>query len=198
MVKMASSMVLTLCWIWFSIIARLSMIGSKRHWLGIPTIRTSLSCEMSQRTGCPSLAVVLWAPFGDTGKICTSLMWPKLILTGAIPMFVKSSFKVVNFWRDKGVKGFPLWCHKCHWKDEVLTDCPEQEGKLAYTDKPLDYLGMMNEATFGQDASVMTVGEMSATTIWNCILYTAPDRELSMAFNFHHLKVDWGWTEVDP
>uniref|UniRef100_UPI001EDF2F54 alpha-amylase family glycosyl hydrolase n=1 Tax=Streptococcus suis TaxID=1307 RepID=UPI001EDF2F54 len=46
------------------------------------------------------------------------------------------------------------------------------------------------------------VGEMSATTIENCILYTAPERkELSMAFNFHHLKVDYKdgqkWTIMD-
>ena len=51
---------------------------------------------------------------------------------------------------------------------------------------------MMNEATFGSDDSFMTVGEMSSTTIDNCVLYSAPERhELSMAFNFHHLKVDY-------
>ena len=50
----------------------------------------------------------------------------------------------------------------------------------------------MNEATFGSDDSFMTVGEMSSTTIDNCVLYSAPERqELSMAFNFHHLKVDY-------
>ena len=55
-----------------------------------------------------------------------------------------------------------------------------------------DYLHMMNEATFGSDDSFMTVGEMSSTTIDNCVLYSAPERhELSMAFNFHHLKVDY-------
>ncbi len=51
---------------------------------------------------------------------------------------------------------------------------------------------MLNNASFGQADSFMTVGEMSSTTIANCILYTAPEREeLSMAFNFHHLKVDY-------
>ena len=50
----------------------------------------------------------------------------------------------------------------------------------------------MNEATLGADDSFMTVGEMSSTTIDNCVLYSAPERhELSMAFNFHHLKVDY-------
>ena len=35
-------------------------------------------------------------------------------------------------------------------KDEVLTDCPEQEGKPAYTDKPIvhDYLRMMKRSNF--------------------------------------------------
>ena len=51
---------------------------------------------------------------------------------------------------------------------------------------------MMNEATLGADDSFMTVGEMSSTTIDNCVLYSALERhELSMAFNFHHLKVDY-------
>lgn len=51
---------------------------------------------------------------------------------------------------------------------------------------------MMNEATLGADDSFMTVGEMSSTTIDNCVLYSAPEsHELSMAFNSHHLKVDY-------
>lgn len=38
----------------------------------------------------------------------------------------------------------------------------------------------------------MTVGEMSSTTIDNCIKYTRPERqELNSVFNFHHLKVDY-------
>ena len=103
-------------------------------------------------------------------------------------------FKVVNFWRNKGVRGFRFDVINLIGKDEVLENCSENDGKPAYTDKPIvhEYLHMMNEATFGQDDSFMTVGEMSATTIENCILYTDPARhELSMAFNFHHLKVDY-------
>ena len=47
---------------------------------------------------------------------------------------------------------------------------------------------------------VITVGEMSSTTIDNCIKYSNPERnELSMTFSFHHLKVDYPngdkWTE---
>lgn len=33
---------------------------------------------------------------------------------------------------------------------------------------------------------------MSSTTIENCLKYSNPDeKELSMVFNFHHLKVDY-------
>ena len=39
---------------------------------------------------------------------------------------------------------------------------------------------------------MLTVGEMSSTTIENCVKYSNPDeKELSMCFNFHHLKVDY-------
>ncbi len=59
----------------------------------------------------------------------------------------------------------------------------------------------MNRNVFaGKD--VITVGEMSSTTIDNCIKYSNPERnELSMTFSFHHLKVDYPngdkWTKAE-
>ena len=136
-----------------------------------------------------------WAPFGDTGKYYLHLFdETQADLNWRNPNVRKELFKVVNFWRDKGVKGFRFDVINLIGKDEVLVDCPENEGKPAYTDKPIvhDYLCMMNQATFGSDDSFMTVGEMSSTTMENCVLYSSPDRqELSMTFNFHHLKVDY-------
>ncbi|MHA3042207.1 alpha,alpha-phosphotrehalase [Streptococcus sp. 517s] len=136
-----------------------------------------------------------WAPFGDTGKYYLHLFdETQADLNWRNPNVRKELFKVVNFWCDKGVKGFRFDVINLIGKDEVLVDCPENEGKPAYTDKPIvhDYLRMMNQATFGSDDSFMTVGEMSSTTMENCVLYSAPDRqELSMTFNFHHLKVDY-------
>lgn len=136
-----------------------------------------------------------WAPFGDTGKYYLHLFdETQADLNWRNPNVRKELFKVVNFWRDKGVKGFRFDVINLIGKDEVLVDCPENEGKPAYTDKPIvhDYLRMMNQATFGFDGSFMTVGEMSSTTMENCVLYSSPDRqELSMTFNFHHLKVDY-------
>ncbi|AGM99874.1 alpha,alpha-phosphotrehalase [Streptococcus iniae] len=146
-----------------------------------------------------------WAPFGDTGKYYLHLFdVTQADLNWRNPHVREELFKVVNFWRDKGVKGFRFDVINLIGKDQELEDCPINDGKPAYTDKPIthDYLKMMNNASFGQDTSFMTVGEMSATTIENCILYTAPEREeLSMAFNFHHLKVDYQdgqkWTIMD-
>lgn len=136
-----------------------------------------------------------WAPFGNTGKYYLHLFdETQADLNWRNPNVRKELFKVVNFWRDKGVKGFRFDVINLIGKDEVLVDCPENEGKPAYTDKPIvhDYLRMMNQATFGSDDSFMTVGEMSSTTMENCVLYSSPDRqELSMTFNFHHLKVDY-------
>lgn len=136
-----------------------------------------------------------WAPFGDTGKYYLHLFdETQADLNWRNPNVRKELFKVVNFWRDKGVKGFRFDVINLIGKDEVSVDCPENEGKPAYTDKPIvhNYLRMMNQATFGSDNSFMTVGEMSSTTMENCVLYSSPDRqELSMTFNFHHLKVDY-------
>ncbi|HBQ43369.1 MAG TPA: alpha,alpha-phosphotrehalase, partial [Lactobacillus acetotolerans] len=63
------------------------------------------------------------------------------------------------------------------------------------------YLKEMNANTFGKDPNSITVGEMSSTTIKNSIEYSKPsEHELSMVFNFHHLKVDYKngekWTKT--
>ena len=136
-----------------------------------------------------------WAPFGDTGKYYLHLYdVTQADLNWHNPRVREELFKVVHFWLDKGVKGFRFDVINVIGKDEILENCPENDGKPAYTDRPIvhEYLHMLNEETFGTDEAIMTVGEMSATNIENCILYTAPERhELSMAFNFHHLKVDY-------
>ena len=136
-----------------------------------------------------------WAPFGKTGKYYLHLYdVTQADLNWRNPHVREELFKVVNFWLGKGVKGFRFDVINVIGKDEILENCPENDGKPAYTDRPIvhEYLHMLNEETFGTDQAIMTVGEMSATNIENCILYTAPERhELSMAFNFHHLKVDY-------
>lgn len=136
-----------------------------------------------------------WAPFGDTGKYYLHLFdITQADLNWRNPHVREEMFKVVNFWREKGVKGFRFDVINLIGKDEVLKDNPNFDGKPEYTDRPInhDYLQMLNKATFGQDPDSMTVGEMSFTDIPNCVQYSNPEsQELDMVFNFHHLKVDY-------
>ncbi|VYT87694.1 alpha,alpha-phosphotrehalase [Clostridium tertium] len=106
----------------------------------------------------------------------------------------KEIYKVVNFWIDKGVKGFRLDVINLISKPEVYEDDYEGDGRRFYTDGPNihRYLKELNENTFGKHEDIITVGEMSSTSIDNCIKYSnSEEKELSMVFNFHHLKVDY-------
>lgn len=113
-------------------------------------------------------------------------------------------YKIVNFWMDKGVKGFRFDVINLISKPEVFENDYEGDGRRFYTDghKIHKYLKELNKETFGKNKDIITVGEMSSTTIDNCIKYSNPDeKELSMVFNFHHLKVDYEngnkWTLMD-
>ena len=137
----------------------------------------------------------VWSPFGNTGKYYLHLYdQTQADLNWRNEAVQEELFKVVRFWMAKGVKGFRFDVINVIGKDEVLKNNSENQGKSEYTDKPIThtYLQRLNKETFGQDPEIITVGEMSSTTIENCILYTEPSRnELSMVFNFHHLKVDY-------
>ncbi|MDA1678872.1 MULTISPECIES: alpha,alpha-phosphotrehalase [unclassified Bacillus cereus group] len=116
-------------------------------------------------------------------------------------------YDMMRFWLDKGVTGFRLDVINLISKDQqFLNDDGSKatsDGRKYYTDGPRvhEYLQEMNRNVFeGKD--VITVGEMSSTTIDNCIKYSNPERsELSMTFSFHHLKVDYPngdkWTKAD-
>ena len=103
-------------------------------------------------------------------------------------------FSVVNFWIGKGVKGFRLDVINLISKPKQYEDDEIGDGRSFYTDgiKIHEYLKELNKETFGRDEDIITVGEMSSTTIESCIKYSNPqEKELSMVFNFHHLKVDY-------
>ncbi|WP_223700429.1 alpha,alpha-phosphotrehalase [Sutcliffiella deserti] len=109
----------------------------------------------------------------------------------------KQVYDMMTFWFEKGVDGFRLDVVNLISKDQNFPDddgtVPPGDGRRFYTDGPKvhQYMNEMNEKVFSKYDS-MTVGEMSSTTIDHCINYTRPDRnELSMTFNFHHLKVDY-------
>lgn len=100
-------------------------------------------------------------------------------------------YRMINYWIDFGVDGFRFDVINLISKGAYKNS--DKIGKEFYTDGPKvhDYLQELNRETFGSK-DMMTVGEMSSTTIDACIKYTHPDRkELSSVFNFHHLKVDY-------
>ncbi len=118
----------------------------------------------------------------------------------------KKVYGMMHFWFNKGVDGFRLDVINLISKNQKFpSDTPPGDGRRFYTDGPRvhEYMKEMNREVFSK-YDAMTVGEMSSTTIEHCIQYTNPDsRELSMTFNFHHLKVDypngekWALGEMD-
>lgn len=100
---------------------------------------------------------------------------------------------VVRFWMGKGVRGFRFDVINLISKGSFEDD-RQGDGRRFYTDGPKihQYLKELNEATFGQDPGIITVGEMSSTSMENCFRYAGADsHELTMVFSFHHLKVDF-------
>lgn len=110
------------------------------------------------------------------------------------PQVRKELYDIVNFWIDKGVKGFRLDVINLISKPSKFKDDNIGDGRRYYTDGPKvhEYLKELNKRTFGKYEDIITVGEMSSTDIENCIRYSSPkEEELDMVFNFHHLKVDY-------
>lgn len=110
---------------------------------------------------------------------------------------------VVKFWKGKGVSGFRFDVVNLISKPAVFEDDKEGDGRRFYTDGPHvhEYLQELVHNSGIDD--MVTVGEMSSTSIKNCIHYTAPRyHELTQAFSFHHLKVDYGhgdkWELAEP
>lgn len=118
-------------------------------------------------------------------------------------------YEMMRFWLEKGVDGFRLDVINLISKDQRFPDDdrvgPVADGRRFYTDGPRihEFLHEMNREVFAPYGA-MTVGEMSSTTIEQCIRYSNPERqELDMTFSFHHLKVDypqgekWALAEFD-
>ena len=101
--------------------------------------------------------------------------------------------EVIRFWKAKGVKGFRFDVVNLISKPEIWED--DFEGGIS---------GCFQELV--RDTGIedyVTVGEMSSTTLEHCIRYSgAEEKELSMCFNFHHLKVDYKdgnkWELMEP
>lgn len=101
---------------------------------------------------------------------------------------------ILNFWIAKGVYGFRFDVINLISKPACFEDDHEGDGRRYYTDgrHVHHFLKEVNQRTFGNDERIITVGEMSSTSLANCVQYAGKNmRELNMVFNFHHLKVDY-------
>lgn len=110
--------------------------------------------------------------------------------------------EVISYWAEKGVDGFRLDVINLISKQQDFPNDERGDGRRFYTDGPRvhQYLQEISQAVFQKYRSV-TVGEMSSTTLEHCQQYSSLDgKELSMVFNFHHLKVDYAngdkWTKA--
>ncbi|MUJ21578.1 alpha,alpha-phosphotrehalase [Aliivibrio fischeri] len=109
---------------------------------------------------------------------------------------------IISFWAEKGVDGFRLDVINLISKQQDFLDDEKGDGRCFYTDGPRvhEYLQEISQDVFQKYGSV-TVGEMSSTTLEHCQQYSSNDgMELSMVFNFHHLKADYPngqkWTKA--
>ncbi|WP_368196002.1 alpha,alpha-phosphotrehalase [Aeromonas sp. R2-2] len=110
--------------------------------------------------------------------------------------------KIIHFWAKKGVDGFRLDVINLISKDQTFPNDEIGDGRSFYTDGPRihEFLQDVSRDVFAP-VGAMTVGEMSSTSLEHCQRYGALDgSELSMVFNFHHLKVDYPngnkWTKA--
>ena len=114
------------------------------------------------------------------------------------PQLRNEIYTMMRWWLDLGVDGFRLDVINLISKEQTFLDdtldTATADGRKYYTDGPKihDYLKEMNREVFSHKTGIITVGEMSSTSIANCIRYTNPaEHELDMVFSFHHLKVDY-------
>lgn len=100
--------------------------------------------------------------------------------------------EIIRFWKDKGVKGFRFDVVNLISKPAVFENDTVGDGRRFYTDGPHVHEFLKELVADTGIEEMITVGEMSSTSLDNCIRYSNPaEKELSMCFNFHHLKVDY-------
>ncbi|MBR0285159.1 MAG: alpha,alpha-phosphotrehalase [Selenomonadaceae bacterium] len=99
---------------------------------------------------------------------------------------------ILRFWKEKGIWGFRFDVVNLISKPERFEDDFEGDGRRFYTDGPHVHEFLQEMVRDAGIEDMVTVGEMSSTSIENCIRYSNPaEKELAMVFSFHHLKVDY-------
>ncbi len=106
---------------------------------------------------------------------------------------IKEIYNILNFWAKKGVNGFRFDVINLIGKPDVFTDSNDDDGRKYYTDNPktLSYLQDLGRNVLDK-YDLLTVGEMSSTTIEACEKYLDSNNKcLDNIFQFHHLKADY-------
>lgn len=100
--------------------------------------------------------------------------------------------EILRFWKKKGIRAFRFDVINLVSKPEQMEDDFEGDGRRFYSDGPHIHEYLKELVRDAEIEDFVTVGEMSSTSLEHCIRYSAPEeKELSMCFNFHHLKVDY-------
>ena len=91
----------------------------------------------------------------------------------------KEIYAIVNYWIEKGVKGLRFDVINLISKPENFENDLDGDGRKFYTDGPSihEYLRELNESTYGKHDDIITVGEMSSTSLENCIRYSNPNQK---------------------
>lgn len=99
---------------------------------------------------------------------------------------------ILRFWKGKGIQGFRFDVVNLISKPAQFQDDHLGDGRRFYTDGPHVHAYLQELVANSGIGDLVTVGEMSSTSLEHCIRYSAPEnKELTMCFNFHHLKVDY-------
>ncbi|MEQ3458605.1 alpha,alpha-phosphotrehalase [Enterococcus cecorum] len=105
-------------------------------------------------------------------------------LNWANPQVRKSLSEVVNYWINKGIKGFRF---------DAIDNIGKVIGEKVTTDVNLthQYLSELRANSFGKYSDIVTVGETGSADLANAMRYTNPDtKELDMIFQFELMNLD--------
>ena len=108
------------------------------------------------------------------------------------PKVRQELIEILRFWKEKGIRSFRFDVINLVSKPQQMEDDFQGDGRRFYSDGPHIHEYLKDLVSGAGIEDFVTVGEMSSTSLAHCIRYSAPkEKELSMCFNFHHLKVDY-------
>ena len=122
------------------------------------------------------------------------------------PEVREAVYAMMRWWLDRGVDGFRMDVINLISKDPALPDGTSPGGSTVGDGSPYfiggprihEFLQEMHREVFaGRASALLTVGEMPGVTVEEARLFTDPARgEVDMVFQFEHVSLDQGATQV--